>query len=71
MDLSAYTNTVILDFSRRGKPPDNAAIESFNGRFRGVFECPLAPIDGRMPSRRSTHFDGTTMSIILTELSRA
>ena len=25
---------VILDFSRRGKPTDNAAIESFNGRFR-------------------------------------
>jgi len=23
-----------LDFSRRGKPTDNAYIESFNGRFR-------------------------------------
>ena len=23
-----------LDFSRRGKPTDNATIESFNGRFR-------------------------------------
>src|SRR5262245_32376502 len=34
MDLWAYTNQVILDFSRRGKPTDNAAIESFNGRFR-------------------------------------
>lgn len=34
MDLWAYTNTVILDFSRRGTPTDNAAIESFNGRFR-------------------------------------
>ena len=34
MDLWAYTNKVILDFSRRGKPTDNAAIESFNGRFR-------------------------------------
>jgi transposase InsO family protein len=34
MDLWAYTNSVILDFSRRGKPTDNAAIESFNGRFR-------------------------------------
>ena len=33
----AYTNKVILDFSRRGKPTDNAAIESFNGRFRD--EC--------------------------------
>ena len=25
---------MILDFSRRGKPTDNAMIESFNGRFR-------------------------------------
>src|SRR5204863_10151670 len=37
MDLWAYTNNVILDFSRRGKPTDNASIESFNGRFRD--EC--------------------------------
>jgi putative transposase len=34
MDLWAYTNGVILDFSRRGTPTDNAMIESFNGRFR-------------------------------------
>jgi putative transposase len=34
MDLWAYSNGVILDFSRRGKPTDNAAIESFTGRFR-------------------------------------
>jgi putative transposase len=31
MDLWAHTNGVILDFSRRGKPTDNAAVESFNG----------------------------------------
>ena len=37
MDLWAYTNRVVLDFSRRGKPTDNATIESFNGRFRD--EC--------------------------------
>lgn len=37
MDRWAYTNQVILDFSRRGKPTDNATIESFNGRFRA--EC--------------------------------
>jgi putative transposase len=30
MDLWAYTNGVILDFSRRGKPTDNGAIESKN-----------------------------------------
>jgi transposase InsO family protein len=34
MDCWAYTNQVILDFSRRGKPTDNATTESFNGRFR-------------------------------------
>ena len=34
LDLWAYTNGVALDFSRRGKPTDNATIESFNGRFR-------------------------------------
>src|SRR5262249_50593292 len=34
LDLWAYTHGVVLDFRRRGKPTDNAAIESFNGRFR-------------------------------------
>lgn len=37
MDLWAYSNDVILDFSRPGKPTDNAFIESFNGSFRS--EC--------------------------------
>jgi transposase InsO family protein len=32
-----YTNGVTLDFSRPGKPTDNAFIEAFNGRFRA--EC--------------------------------
>jgi putative transposase len=34
MALWAYTNGVILDVSRRRKPADKAAIESFTGRFR-------------------------------------
>ena len=34
LDLWAYFNGVKLDFSRRGKPTDNAFIESFNGRLR-------------------------------------
>ena len=34
MDLWASTNRVTLDFSRRGKPTDNATTESFHGRFR-------------------------------------
>ena len=34
LDLCAYANGVTLDFSRPGKPTDNAFIESFNGPLR-------------------------------------
>ena len=34
LDLWACLSEVELDFSRPGKPTDNAFIESFNGRFR-------------------------------------
>lgn len=34
LDLWAYARGVTLDFSRPGKPTDNAFIEAFNGRFR-------------------------------------
>jgi putative transposase len=34
LDQWAYWNKVQLDFSRPGKPTDNAFIESFNGRVR-------------------------------------
>jgi putative transposase len=37
MDLWAYQNGVKIDFSRPGKPADNAFVESFNGTFRA--EC--------------------------------
>jgi len=37
MDLWAYANGVVLDFSRPGKPTDNAFSEAFNSRFR--LEC--------------------------------
>ncbi|OIO00645.1 MAG: transposase [Desulfovibrionaceae bacterium CG1_02_65_16] len=37
LDLWAYMNGVKLDFSRPGKPTDNAFVESFNGKFRA--EC--------------------------------
>ena len=37
LDCWAYGNGVALDFSRPGKPTDNAYVESFNGRFRD--EC--------------------------------
>jgi putative transposase len=34
LDLWAHFNGVALDFSRPGKPTDNAYIEAFNGRLR-------------------------------------
>jgi putative transposase len=34
LDQWAYLNGVELDFSRPGKPTDNAFIEAFNGRLR-------------------------------------
>ena len=37
LDHWAYINRVTLDFSRPGKPKDNAFVESFNGRLRD--EC--------------------------------
>lgn len=37
MDLWACQRGVTLDFSRPGKPTDNAFIEAFNGRLRA--EC--------------------------------
>ena len=37
LDLWAHQRGVTLDFSRPGKPTDNAFIESFNGKFRA--EC--------------------------------
>ena len=37
MDLWAYRNGVKIDFSRPGKPTDNAFVESFDGTFRA--EC--------------------------------
>jgi putative transposase len=37
LDLWAYLNGIELDFSRPGKPTDNAFAESFNGKFRS--EC--------------------------------
>ncbi len=37
MDLRAYQSGVQINFSRPGKPTDNAHVESFNGTFRA--EC--------------------------------
>lgn len=37
LDLWAYQRNVTLDFSRPGRPTDNAFIDSFNGKLRA--EC--------------------------------
>ena len=34
LDAWAYQHKVTLEFSRPGKPTDNAFVESFNGHFR-------------------------------------
>ena len=52
LDLWAYTRGVTLDFSRPGKPTDNAFIEAFNGRLRA--EC-LNALD---PCRRPRKVGG-------------
>ena len=57
MDLWTYTNGVILDFSRRGKPTDNAAIRVLQRELpRGVSEHPLVRVRRRRAGRRSTRF---------------
>ena len=43
LDLWAYMKGVTLDFSRLGKPTDNAFIESFNGKFRAECLPPATP----------------------------
>jgi putative transposase len=44
LDVWAYQRGVTLDFSRPGKPTDNAFIEAFNGRFRENGENLLMPV---------------------------
>ena len=54
LDKWAYENKVTLDFSRPGKPTDNAFIESFNGSFRRrMFERQLVLIFGRCEGENS------------------
>jgi putative transposase len=40
LDAWAYRNGVVLDFSRPGKPTDNAVVEAFNARVRAEFLSP-------------------------------
>jgi putative transposase len=68
LDLWAYQRGVTLDFSRPGKPTDNAFIEAFNGRFRA--EC-LNAHSSVLPTRRKRWRIGadTTMRNVPTDRS--
>ena len=54
LDLWAYQRGVTLDFSRPGKPTDNAFIEAFNSRFR--VECLNALADAREKMEDWRHY---------------
>jgi transposase InsO family protein len=63
LDLWAYQRGVTLDFSRPGKPTDNAFIESFNGKLRA--ECLHARCgNGRPRSARPANLDTPPTEII-------
>jgi putative transposase len=52
LDLWAYTNSVTLDFSRPGKPTDNAFIEAFKWALPGrVSQRALVPEPCRRPGK--------------------
>jgi transposase InsO family protein len=69
MDLWAYQNGMKIDFSRPGKPTDNAYVESFNGTFRA--ECLNAHWFGTLAEAKRLIEDGgrNTMRVVLTDLS--
>jgi putative transposase len=70
MDLWAYTNTVILDsVAVASRPTTPQSNRSMGASGRNASTSTGSNL-WRMHNRRSMHFDGITMSIILTELSR-
>jgi len=67
LDKWDYENRVALDFSRPGKPTDNALIESFNGGFRTSVNVHWF-LSLRMPKRRLRSGELITMSFDHTAL---
>ena len=67
MDLWAYQKGVILDFSRPGKPTDNAFIEAFNGRLRA--ECLNTHWFMSMPAPTATTLPSSDIATLLPSLS--
>ena len=62
LDKWAYENKVTLDFSRPGKPTDNAYIESFNGSFRDECLISIGFCRWMMPGRRLKNGAGIIMT---------
>ena len=62
LGMWAYDRRVMMDFSRPGKPMDNAMIESFNGSFRD--EC--LNMNWFLPME-----DAQARTLIISELFRA
>ena len=69
MDLWAYQNGVRIDFSRPGKPTDNAHVESFNATFRQ--ECLNAHWFMTLSEAKEIieAWSGSTMRAVLTGIS--
>ena len=64
----AYDKQVVLDFSRPGRPTDNAFIESFNGSLRD--EC-LASIGlCHLKTHRKSLKTGDKITIVLDRIHR-
>jgi transposase InsO family protein len=61
LDHWAYERGVTLDFSRLGKPADNAFAEAFNGRLRDECLARVGSCPCRTPGRRSRPGGGTIM----------
>jgi putative transposase len=69
MDLWAYQRGVLLNFSRPGKPTENAFIEAFNGRFTA--EClhqnwflTLADLEEKLKAWRRFHNEERSHGVI-------
>ena len=58
LDHWAYINRVTLDFSRPGKPTDNAFVESFNGVAGRMPEHTLVLVIGRRQDQNRGVADG-------------
>jgi transposase InsO family protein len=63
LDIWAYSRSVTLDFSRPGKPTDNALIESFNDKFRA--QCSEFPLV-HVPEQCARELRGTELLPVAT-----